>query len=109
MTIAGWLLLCIAVCGQTPDPDTLRDPVKQGDPEVRQNPADINYVQNMTKILPEDLPKAVRQTLQGPEYLGWEKATIYKNKAGDRFLIEIRNGDKVRYYRFDKEGKPVDE
>jgi len=47
----------------TPDPDTV-SVVKQTDPEVDGMPRDINYAGGMTRITTDQLPKAVKQTLQ---------------------------------------------
>jgi hypothetical protein len=92
----------------TPDPDTTSAPVKQTDPEVDGMPRDINYTGGMTKITTQDLPKAVKQTLGSSSgYQGWEKAKAYRDKAGNLYVIEMKEGDTTRLFRFDKNGKLI--
>src|SRR5262245_56073443 len=107
------LLLLIASISaanaQIADPDTLRDPVKQGDPDVRITPPQALYRKEMTVIKQAQLPAAVKKSLQGSEYKGWEKATIYRNASSTLYLVEIQEPAKTRVYRFDKNGKRLDD
>jgi hypothetical protein len=108
--IAAFIIGLSAVQAQspTPDPDTTSTPVKQTDPEVDVMPRDINYAGGMIRIMTEELPKAVKQTLDaGSGYVGWQKAKAYRDKSSREFLIEMKEGDKTRVYRFDKAGKPI--
>jgi hypothetical protein len=88
-----------------PEPDTLRDPVKQIDPEVKQLPDNAHYIDETSRIGIEDLPPAITKTLKGPEYKGWEKSVIYKDKDQDIYTVDIREGGKSRKYRFTKDGQ----
>jgi hypothetical protein len=92
-----------------PEPDTTQVPVKQTDPEIKVQPRDANYTgSDDRRIMPAEIPPAVKRTLESsPEYTGWEKGTIYKNKSGNKFTIEVTRGDTTRTYRFDKGGKPL--
>ena len=108
--IAAFIIGLTAVQAQspTPDPDTTGTPVKQTDPEVDVMPRDINYAGGMIRITTEELPKSVKQTLSsGSSYVGWEKAKAYRDKSSREFLVEMKEGDKTRLYRFDKAGKPI--
>ncbi len=68
------------------------------------------YTEDMVKITSDDLPDAVKATLQGAEYKGWETANIYRNAAGDIYSVEITGDDRqVRTYRFDSTGKPIED
>lgn len=58
-----------------------------------------------TKVNSSDVPASLRQTLSGSQYTGWEKSTLYRSEAGDRYAIRI--GDQKQMYYFDKAGKPV--
>jgi hypothetical protein len=103
------LCFAAAVYSQSPAPesDTLKDPVKQGDP-APENPPPINYKADQVRIMSQDIPAAIRQTLESnPEYEGWKKATIYKNRANSLYTVEFKEADKTRIFRFDKSGKPV--
>jgi hypothetical protein len=108
--VAIFMIGLAAVNAQEPTPlsDTVKDPVKQGDPEVKNQPLNINYLNGMVKITPKELPAPVKQTLEaGSQYQGWERASLYKNKAGDSFIVEMKEGDRTKIFRFDKTGKPV--
>lgn len=92
----------------TPDPDTLKSPVKQIDPEVDGMPRDINYAGGMNKISPDQLPKMVKQTLESlTVYDGWQKGKAYKDKDEKTFVVEIPKGDRTRVFRFDRNGKLI--
>ena len=88
-----------------PDPDTLQNPVKQIDPEVKQQPADIHYVDEMTRVTADELPSVVRDSLKALEPAAWEKSVIYKSKNEDMYTIEVRDGGQENTYRFSKDGK----
>ena len=110
LLLFGLITAVAAVVAQTPapEPDTLRDPVKQTDPEPKTLPPDSRYIDDEVKITPQQLPAAVKQTLEsGTSYNGWEKANLYKNKNGSIFIIEITKGDTTRTFHFDKLGRPV--
>jgi hypothetical protein len=88
-----------------PEPDTVRDPVKQIDPEVKQLPENLHYIDESSRVGTEDLPPAIVKALKGPEYKGWEKSVIYKDKDTEIYTIDIREGGKSRKYRFTKDGE----
>jgi biopolymer transport protein ExbD len=103
-------MISAAVVAQNPvpDPDTIPDPVKQGDPAVRQLPAETDYMIDMKRIMPEELPQQVRQTLQSSaQYSNWEKAMIYQNKRNEEYLIQFTDAGKTTTYRFDKVGRHI--
>ena len=62
------------------------------------------------KITVTQVPASVRQTLQGPEYKGWDDQTtmLYRNKAGDRYTVEFHDGNKIKVYHFDSSGNRID-
>jgi hypothetical protein len=69
-----------------------------------------SYREDMVKITADDLPAAVRSTLQGAEYKGWEAATLYRNPTGDMYVVEITGDDRqVKTYKFDANGRPIEE
>lgn len=91
-----------------PEPDTLKSPVRQTDPTPQTTAPNVDYTQNKVRITSADLPEAVRDVLaSGNQYQGWETADAFKDKAGKVYIVEIRDGDRKRVYRFDKTGKPV--
>lgn len=95
-----------------PNPDTLKNPVKQIDPVVRQEPADIHYIDKSERIAAVELPAAVLDSLKALEPSTWEKSIVYRQVDGEMFFIEVRDGGQERTYRFNKEGirtKTLDE
>jgi hypothetical protein len=110
MKISAAILIFICVSLNTlaqqpsPDPDTLKNPVKQIDPEVKQAPADIHYVDEMVRISAAELPQPVLDSLKKAEPATWEKSVVYKDKLANSFLVQIRDGGEEKTYRFDKQG-----
>ena len=104
LTVAASSLISSA---QSPvaDPDTLKNPVKQTDPEVKQEPADIHYVDEMTRIAADELPPVVLDSLKKAEPAAWEKSVVYRDKKDGLFLIHVRDGGQEKTYRFNKEGR----
>lgn len=111
-SIVAGLFITAAVYAQSPapEPDTLRDPVKQTDPEGKVLPRSSNYAEDHQRITAKQLPPEIQRTLEAsPEYEGWERATIYKGKSGNLYIIDITKADTTKTYRFDKLGRPVKE
>ncbi|HYG02521.1 MAG TPA: hypothetical protein VD927_08745 [Chryseosolibacter sp.] len=103
-----YLLVIAAVAAQaqqpSPDPDTLKNPVKQIDPVVRQEPADIHYIEESKRIAAGELPQPVLDSLKALEPTTWEKSVVYRQEDGEMYIVEIREGGQQRTYRFNKEG-----
>lgn len=99
----------ISVCAQSPvaDPDTLKT-VNRNDNAPDALPPDASYTEDKVKITSAELPKEVKKTLEaGSEFSGWERGQVYKDKAGKVFVIEMREADTLRTFRFDKTGKLI--
>ena len=88
-----------------PDSDTLKNPVKQIDPEVKQLPADLHYAKETVRINAEELPAVVFSRLKEIEPQGWEKSVVYHHKKDKYYVVEMREHDNDKTYRFDYEGK----
>lgn len=104
------LVVSTTLCAQTPvpDPDTIPNPVKQGDPAIDQLPARLDYIENRRRIMPEELPDAVRHTLESSaQYEAWEKAPIFHDRNKDEYIVEFSEAGKTTTYRFNKEGRPI--
>lgn len=85
--------------------------VREGNPQIAEPQLEqsTNYTKDMVKIKAADVPKPVQQALQSTEYKGWENAAIYRSKSSDMYLVEMKDGDKTKTYRFDRNGKPIKE
>lgn len=67
-----------------------------------------DYRKDMTVIPASDIPAALRSTLQGEQYKGWEdNSTIYRSKNNDSYIVEMRHGNGVKVHRFDQNGNAV--
>ena len=84
-------------------------PVEQ-DQTSPQNQAEqdqANFKKDMIIIPASEIPASLRGTLQGSQYKGWENGTIYRNQSSDMFMVEMRDGNQTKIYRFDQNGKAV--
>jgi hypothetical protein len=58
-------------------------------------------------IRKESIPASMRKTLEEKEYLGWENSPIFRDRRSQEYLIDIRSGDSLRTFRFDKSGSII--
>lgn len=80
----------------------------QDSTDVKKSPEQTqNYTQDMIKIQSTDLPETVKTTLAAPQYKGWETAPIYRSKNNDMYVVELKNGDEAKSFRFGADGKPI--
>jgi hypothetical protein len=89
----------------TPDPDTLKDPVKDIDPEVKQLPPDMHYADEAVRINADELPAVVLDSLKKLAPAGWEKSVVYRYKNDQTYIVEIRDEGHEKTYKFSKDGK----
>jgi major membrane immunogen (membrane-anchored lipoprotein) len=111
------IILAVAFCtlvtagfAQQSDLDTAQNPVRQGDPAVTQSADQVreNGLRDMVKISESEIPESMQNALKGSDYKG-ESKTFYKSKSGDSYAVEIKDGNITQIYRFDKQGKPVND
>lgn len=60
------------------------------------------------KIKPEELPDAVKTTLQSADYKGWAISAAYHLKSADQYEVELKKGTETKTVKLDKEGKIVE-
>ena len=60
------------------------------------------------KIKSEELPEAVKKSLEAQEYKGWLINAAYHDKKTGSYDVELKNGAETRTAKFDKEGKKLD-
>lgn len=103
------LTAAFAVNAQTPTPesDTVKDQSTQIDPEPKQQPTGLHYIDESVRITAEELPAVVLDSLKKIEPQTWEKSVVYKQKNDNNYLVEIRDGGQERTYWFDKTGKRI--
>jgi hypothetical protein len=110
--IAALLLLTCSLgyCqSPVPDADTVKDPIKQGDPAPQIIQPRVSYKKTMVSIKPSQVPAPVKKRLAHSAYKGWEKATIYRNESSTLYLVEFQESGKTRTYRFDKNGQQLED
>jgi hypothetical protein len=102
--------LMSAAYAQESDLDTAQNPIRQGDPPIRQSSEEIrdNSLRDMVKISEDEIPDSMINALKGADYRG-ESKTFYRSKDGDSYLVEIKDGNITHTYRFDKQGKPIND
>lgn len=97
-------VICLAQ-SPAPDPDTLQNPVKHIDPEVKQLPPDLHYIEDWERIDADELPSAALAALRKLEPDGWEKSVVYRYKKHNTYRVEMRQDGNNRVYLFDRNGK----
>src|SRR5689334_4400806 len=68
----------------SPQPSPTQQPQPAATPQPGQN-----YQKDMSRIKPADVPSGMRQTLQDPQYKGWENSTIYKSNSNDGYILQM--------------------
>jgi hypothetical protein len=58
-----------------------------------------------TKIKSEELPEAVKKSLEGQEYRGWLIDAAYHVKSTDSYEVQLKNGAETKTVKFSKDGK----
>lgn len=110
MTFSFVMLGCIQLFAQNPvpDPDTIENPVQEGDPAVRTLPPRLDYVEDRKRITPAEIPDVLKQTLESnAAYSDWQKATFYHDENKDEYIVEFHEKGATTSYRFDKQGRPI--
>jgi hypothetical protein len=118
LTMTGSLLISLsALYAQSDTARTrIQKPQTPTQPPVQQpqtpSPArqgDQYRTQDMITVPQDQVPSTLRETLQGNQYKGWENSTLYQDRTTGEYSLDINNGTATpRTYRFDKNGKVID-
>ena len=65
----------------------------------------VSVLEEKVKIKPEELPEAVKKALTADEYKGWTVANAYMYKESLAYEVEVKKGEEMKTFKFDKEGK----
>lgn len=91
-----------------PDPDTLADPVQQGDPAVRTLPPGLDYVEDRRQINAGELPEKIKQTLNSDSrFEHWRDAQLYHDENKDEYVVVLAEQGRTTTYRFNRDGKLI--
>src|SRR5689334_11549180 len=109
--IAAAALFASAFAVQAQDSTSFK---RQDSSSVSQQPQQEQQsikLKDMTVLKSTEVPASLRETLQGPQYKGWDAATskIYRNQTSDLYVVQIQDGTMTKTYRFDKDGKPIND
>ncbi|HZY79496.1 MAG TPA: hypothetical protein VFE50_08235 [Cyclobacteriaceae bacterium] len=108
--IAAAALFASAFAVQAQDTTSFK---RQDSSSVSQQPEQQQSIRlkDMTVVKSTEVPASLRETLQGPQYKGWDAATtkIYRNQTSDLYVVQIQDGTMTKTYRFDKDGKPIND
>lgn len=109
MMIAAGMLFGVAAV-QAQDTTSFKKSDSASIQQPTQQPGSIK-LKDMTALQSTEIPAALRETLQAPQYKGWDAATskIYRNQTSDLYVVQIQDGTMTKSYRFDKEGKPIND
>ncbi|AYB33005.1 hypothetical protein [Chryseolinea soli] len=66
-----------------------------------------HYTKDMVQITAMDIPASLRSKLQGSRYKGWENATFYRSQNYEGYVVEMKDGEKIKTFRFDGNGRPI--
>lgn len=110
MMIASAMLLGGVVAVQAQDTTSFK---KQDTTSLQQPAAQqpSTGLKDMTALKSTEIPANLRETLQGTQYQGWDASTskIYRNQTSDLYVVQIQDGTMTKTYRFDKNGKPIND
>jgi hypothetical protein len=57
----------------------------------------------------DQLPMAVQQALRNPIYLGLDQSAIFQDRITGDYIVEAKSGASAKTYRFDKNGKLLED
>ena len=108
------LLLIIALTGAGCAVHAQTDAQHKGDTTTQapyENKVDNLYRQqdNMAAVKSEDIPQELRTTLKQSRYQGWEQGSLTRSADGKVYELHMNKGKKVKVYRFDAEGKQMND
>jgi hypothetical protein len=60
-------------------------------------------------IKSEELPEAVKKSLENQDYKGWIINAASYDKKEEKYLVELKNGADTKKVKFNKEGKALND
>jgi hypothetical protein len=84
-----------------PDPT----PATGSQPQLNQDVSQSTDPLIRVKI--DAIPAAMRKILENNEYRGWQKSGVYQDGRSSEYVVDIRRGDSIQTFRFDRSGMPV--
>jgi len=72
---------------------------------------EITSVQEKVAVKPEDLPEAIKTTLSGDTYAGWQVTSAFlvtKEDNSQFYELSLKKGEETSTLNLDKDGKKVE-
>jgi hypothetical protein len=88
---------------QRPDPSKPSD----AQPAIPENNPDRD-VNPLIRIRMDGIPFRMRRALEAQKYDGWDQSSVFQNSKTFHYSIDIRHGDSIRTFSFDRIGNPID-
>jgi len=122
LTLAIGIAMSIAIAqAQTDTSRTKTKPTqtptnRQDTSRNQSNQYRSHSTKDMVRVNQSDIPASLRTTLQGSEYKGWEKGTLYHNPKTNEYLLQFTpqsgtsasgSAGSQQSYRFDSQGKRI--
>ena len=109
MVIASAMLLGGIIAAHAQDTTSFKKQDSTSIQQSQQQPS--TQLKDMTALKSTEIPASLRETLQAPQYKGWDDANskIYRNQTSDLYVVQIQDGTMTKTYRFDKNGKPIND
>src|ERR1041385_4611244 len=98
--IASAMLLGGIVAVQAQDTTSYKKQDSTSLQQPTQQPS--TQLKDMTALKSTEIPANLRETLQAPQYQGWDASTskIYRNQTSDLYVVQIQDGTMTKTYRF---------
>jgi hypothetical protein len=61
----------------------------------------------LIRISVDEVPSSLRKTLEHQRYSGWQHSPVYRDSKTSEYTIGITQGDSIRTFRFDKNGRAI--
>lgn len=106
MLIAAGALIFGATATFAQDTTRRTSPVTPQTQTPQRSGQEQDDMKGWTRVQSAEIPSSLRTTLGGSQYAGWDQSTVYRNEAGDHYMVKIE-GDNPRTVYFDRDGKEV--
>lgn len=68
----------------------------------------ISTTENTDQIKPDELPDAVKKSLDSPKFKGWIINAVHYDEKKKRYEVQLKNGADTKTVKFTSDGNVVD-
>jgi hypothetical protein len=110
LSLAGMMMFgVVCVNAQTDSVQTAPEHPTMQQPPAEGSPSTSYRSEDKVRVPASQVPTALRQTLKSSKYTGWENSTVYLNKSTNEYSVDLMDGNVLKTYRFDQNGKAIEE